>query len=56
MTATAQQRASLTEVTHHDAKLNGTELHYVSAGTAGSPVLLVHGFPCLLYTSDAADE
>jgi pimeloyl-ACP methyl ester carboxylesterase len=44
MTATAQQ-ASLTGVTHHHAKVNGTELHYVSAGTEGSPVLLVHGFP-----------
>jgi len=30
---------------HHHVHLNGTELHYVSAGTAGSPVLLVHGFP-----------
>jgi len=33
-------------MTHrHHVHLNGTELHYVSAGTAGSPVLLVHGFP-----------
>ncbi|WP_020015174.1 alpha/beta fold hydrolase [Promicromonospora sukumoe] len=32
-------------VTHHAVRLNGTELHYVSAGTGGSPVLLVHGFP-----------
>jgi pimeloyl-ACP methyl ester carboxylesterase len=32
-------------VHHHRASLNGTELHYVSAGSAGSPVLLVHGFP-----------
>jgi len=32
-------------VAHHTAAVNGTELHYVSAGTAGSPVLLVHGFP-----------
>ena len=30
---------------HHRVSLNDTELHYVSAGTAGSPVLLVHGFP-----------
>jgi pimeloyl-ACP methyl ester carboxylesterase len=30
---------------HHHVHLNGTELHYVSAGSAGSPVLLVHGFP-----------
>lgn len=32
-------------VEHHRVELNGTELHYVSAGTHGSPVLLVHGFP-----------
>src|SRR5919201_5030750 len=32
-------------VHHHRAAVNGTELHYVSAGTHGSPVLLVHGFP-----------
>ena len=32
-------------ITHHTAAVNGTELHYVSAGTAGSPILLVHGFP-----------
>jgi len=30
---------------HHRATINGTELHYVSAGDAGTPVLLVHGFP-----------
>jgi pimeloyl-ACP methyl ester carboxylesterase len=39
------QQASLTGVTHRHAKVNGTELHYVAAGTGGSPVLLVHGFP-----------
>jgi pimeloyl-ACP methyl ester carboxylesterase len=44
MTATAEQ-ASLAGVTHHYAKVNGTELHYVAAGTEGPPVLLVHGFP-----------
>ncbi|AGZ44063.1 alpha/beta fold hydrolase [Actinoplanes friuliensis] len=32
-------------ITHHNAKINGTDLHYVSAGTAGSPILLVHGWP-----------
>ena len=37
--------ASVSEVTHHTAALNNTELHYVSAGATGSPVLLVHGFP-----------
>jgi pimeloyl-ACP methyl ester carboxylesterase len=37
--------ATIPGVTHHVARLNGTELHYVSAGTSGSPILLVHGFP-----------
>src|ERR671919_1786399 len=32
-------------IAHHTARVNGTHLHYVSAGTAGSPLLLVHGFP-----------
>jgi pimeloyl-ACP methyl ester carboxylesterase len=32
-------------VDHHMVPVNGTELHTVSAGTAGTPVLLVHGFP-----------
>jgi pimeloyl-ACP methyl ester carboxylesterase len=32
-------------ITHHHADVNGTRLHYVAAGTSGSPVLLVHGFP-----------
>ena len=32
-------------ITHHRAHVNGTTLHYVAAGTAGSPILLVHGFP-----------
>ncbi|MEA5365506.1 alpha/beta hydrolase [Amycolatopsis sp., V23-08] len=32
-------------VDHRHAHVNGTELHYVAAGTSGSPVLLVHGFP-----------
>lgn len=30
---------------HHLAAVNGTELHYVEMGEAGSPLLLVHGFP-----------
>jgi pimeloyl-ACP methyl ester carboxylesterase len=32
-------------ITRHTAAVNGTGIHYVSAGTTGSPVLLVHGFP-----------
>ncbi len=32
-------------VTHHRADVNGTSLHYVAAGSGGSPILLVHGFP-----------
>jgi pimeloyl-ACP methyl ester carboxylesterase len=37
--------ASLPGVSHQRVKVNGTGLHYVAAGTSGSPVLLVHGFP-----------
>ena len=37
--------AALTGIRHHPAEVNGTMLHYVSAGTSGSPILLVHGFP-----------
>ncbi|HEY2240765.1 MAG TPA: alpha/beta hydrolase [Streptosporangiaceae bacterium] len=37
--------ATLPDVTHQYADVNGTRLHYVQAGTAGSPILLVHGFP-----------
>lgn len=32
-------------IEHHRVEVNGTALHYVSAGMSGSPVLLVHGFP-----------
>jgi pimeloyl-ACP methyl ester carboxylesterase len=44
MTATPASPA-VPEVAHHRALVNGTTLHYVAAGTAGSPILLVHGFP-----------
>ncbi|OYV64402.1 MAG: hypothetical protein B7X07_06505, partial [Actinobacteria bacterium 21-64-8] len=27
------------------AQVNGATIHYVSAGSVGSPILLVHGFP-----------
>jgi pimeloyl-ACP methyl ester carboxylesterase len=37
--------ASIPEVTHHRATLNGADLHYVIAGAEGTPILLVHGFP-----------
>jgi pimeloyl-ACP methyl ester carboxylesterase len=37
--------ATIAEVEHHTASVNGTSLHYVSAGSKGSPILLVHGFP-----------
>ncbi len=37
--------ASIPEVTHHQIALEDTDLHYVSAGSDGTPVLLVHGFP-----------
>ncbi len=37
--------ASIPEVTHHHAAIDGTDLHYVTAGETGSPILLVHGFP-----------
>ena len=37
--------ATLSGVTHHRIAVNGVELHYVAAGTSGSPILLVHGFP-----------
>src|SRR6202795_2528838 len=36
---------ALPGITHHCAEVNGTKLHYVAAGTSGSPILLVHGFP-----------
>jgi pimeloyl-ACP methyl ester carboxylesterase len=37
--------ATLPGITHHRAEVNGTALHYVAAGTDGTPILLVHGFP-----------
>jgi pimeloyl-ACP methyl ester carboxylesterase len=43
--ATAPASLTVPEITHHRADVNGTTLHYAAAGTTGSPVLLVHGFP-----------
>jgi len=37
--------ATIPGVTHHRADVNGAQLHYVSAGTTGTPILLVHGWP-----------
>lgn len=37
--------ATISGVDHHHVDVNGTTLHYVSAGSSGSPILLVHGFP-----------
>jgi pimeloyl-ACP methyl ester carboxylesterase len=37
--------ATIPEVTHHRAAVNGTTLHYVAAGAEGSPILLLHGWP-----------
>ena len=36
---------TLPGITRHRAEVNGTCLHYAAAGTSGSPILLVHGFP-----------
>jgi pimeloyl-ACP methyl ester carboxylesterase len=33
------------DLRHGTAEVNGTVLHYVTAGASGTPVLLVHGFP-----------
>lgn len=42
---TSPHGATIPEVTHHRVGLNGTTLHYVAAGSSGTPILLVHGFP-----------
>jgi pimeloyl-ACP methyl ester carboxylesterase len=36
---------TLPGITHHSEEVNGTKLHYAAAGSSGSPILLVHGFP-----------
>jgi pimeloyl-ACP methyl ester carboxylesterase len=37
--------ATVPGVAHHRVDVNATTLHHVTAGTGGSPILLVHGFP-----------
>ena len=37
--------ATIPEVTHYLTDLDGKQLHYVAAGTTGSPIVLVHGWP-----------
>lgn len=43
--STVSTRATIPGADHHYVDVNGTTLHYVSAGVGGTPVLLVHGFP-----------
>ncbi|AEE44584.1 alpha/beta hydrolase [Cellulomonas fimi] len=38
-------QATIPAATHHTARINGARIHYVTAGSTGTPVLLVHGFP-----------
>jgi len=38
-------QATIAGARHETAAVNGTQLHYVTAGGQGVPVLLVHGFP-----------
>ena len=37
--------ATIPGITHHRVEVNGTTLHYVAAGSEGTPILLIHGFP-----------
>ncbi|MET0456934.1 MAG: alpha/beta hydrolase [Mycobacterium sp.] len=45
MAARRPSGATIPEVTHCSVPVNGTTLHYVSAGKKGSPILLLHGWP-----------
>jgi pimeloyl-ACP methyl ester carboxylesterase len=45
MSTVSPPGATVAGVTHHLATINGAELHYVSAGSAGTPIVLVHGWP-----------
>ena len=37
--------ATVPTIDHHRVHLNGTQLHYALAGTKGTAIVLVHGFP-----------
>ena len=37
--------ATIPGVTHHRLDSDGVSLHYVAAGTSGSPIVLLHGWP-----------
>lgn len=45
MPPTMAAGATISGVTHHRVDVNGAQLHYVSAGNSGSPILLIHGWP-----------
>lgn len=45
LTSAVHHGRTLPGVTHHFADLDGIRLHYTAAGTTGSPILLVHGWP-----------
>ena len=45
MTVITPSGPTISDVTHYLASINGTDVHFVSAGVSGSPILLVHGFP-----------
>jgi pimeloyl-ACP methyl ester carboxylesterase len=42
---TSAQNGPSDDIRHHRVQVNGATLHYVSAGSSGSPIWLVHGFP-----------
>ena len=45
MISTVPVGATIPGVEHHVIDIDGMELHYVSAGTTGSPIVLMHGWP-----------